>query len=76
MRNVLKIIVLMVIFTIVSIALIAQPPPPSGDRGNQHRHRHGGGNAPIREGVAVLLVLGIVYGGYRLVKYKFNKLED
>lgn len=47
------------------------PPPEHGETGNQN-----GGNAPIGSGIAILLGLGIAYGGFKGYKYHVINKND
>lgn len=46
------------------ISFASPPPPPPGDHG-ENDNQYGGG-APVGSGIAILLGLGVIYGGKKL----------
>ncbi len=58
--------------SINSFAQAPPPPPPDhGSTGNQN-----GGNAPIGSGLAILMGLGLAYGGKKLYDSRKENLEE
>jgi len=74
MKNHYKFLIITLFFlTATTTNIVAQappPPPPShGETGNQS-----GGDAPITEGLFILLSLGAAYGGKKLNDREKDKL--
>jgi len=64
---------------LLSINLSAQtPPPPNGGNGNpvEHGNNPVGGGAPIGAGLAILVSLGLAYGGSKVYHMKKKDLVD
>ncbi len=74
MKKILIKLSLILAFTIVSTALLAQGPPnPPENPGNGGGPV--GGPAPIGSGIAILLSLGAAYGGRKIYKAFKSKEE-
>jgi len=72
-----KILLVAVLLSMISVAALAQGPPPPPD-GNPADHQDSklGGNAHIGGGVLILLALGMAYGGKRLYDLKKAEKEE
>ncbi|NVO20892.1 MAG: hypothetical protein HXX13_14425 [Bacteroidetes bacterium] len=55
------------------------PPPPPPNGGNNNGHGIGGNQgtagAPINGGLGILLVLGVIYSGKRMIAFQLSKEE-
>ena len=66
-------VIILTIFLCINLQAQAPPPPPPnhGSTGNQN-----GGNAPIGSGLAILLGLGVAYGGKKIYDIRKEHLEE
>jgi hypothetical protein len=78
MKKFIKLTAALLTFTLLTISLPAQtPPPPNNGNGNP-----GGGNtpvgggAPVGTGLAILAALGLGYGGRKIYKVKKQDLPE
>jgi len=78
MKKLIVQFVLVIGFSLSSMALLAQgapPPPPEGHGGSTNQPA--GNTAPIGGGLGILLALGAAYGGRKIYKaWQQNKLEE
>jgi len=68
--------ILIIILSLASDGLImGQPPDPPGGHGLNGNHGSGGA-APLGGGVIFLLLGGLGYGAYKLIRGNFRKKVD
>ncbi len=76
MKNLLKVIMIM-LFMITGYTVSSQPPPPpTGTSGGGSSSEQLGGNAPVGGGLFILLGLGTAYAGRKIYKLNVEELED
>jgi len=74
MKQIIKTIVVVLLFS-VPFGLLAQAPPPPDDlaTGGGMGSSPNGGNAPIGGGTIVLLAFGAIYGGKKIYDISTNQ---
>lgn len=80
-KNVRVLAAICIVFVLIAlnISVIAQegpPPPPTGGHGQTTNVPPQGGNAPVGNGIAFLLSLGIGYGIATISKRRIRTAEE
>lgn len=77
MKKTLIILIMILGFSVMSFKLMSQsspPQPPGGGHGTSDNQTPGG-DAPIKNGIGILLLLGTAYGGFKIYRARKTKTE-
>ncbi len=75
MKKTLIILIFLIGFSFTGLRLMSQNPPPPPADGHGNNNNQTGGGAPLGSGLAILLVLGSAYGGYKIYRAKKTNLD-
>jgi hypothetical protein len=75
MKKILIILILLIGFSFTGLELMSQNPPEPPGEGHGNNNNLPGGGAPLGSGLAILLVLGSAYGGYKIYRAKRTNLD-